>query len=267
MAKIGALAFRWVLWLACLPLLADEKVGMPDLAQVDQTCLPTSMANLIIWFGHHGYPKLILSGSTRDEAELHTVHQIMADTDARFDLGTEMDNVTSGIEKYIKDAGYSSTVEYRGLEGQGQPFTQDWLKENDEPNKGFILLLAYIHADLQTNNFTPAWNAGHAVTLVNAEPDMLLIHDPAHDEDQTGRKIITPFPLAQGTFHEMGKSESVAGLMLLNGSLLEGPPDSRVMLVGAVCITMQDNSKPSKSIAMMGAAGTIAGQGTPVTIN
>ena len=23
-------------------------------------------------------------------------------------------------------------------------------------------------------------NAGHAVTLVNAEPDMILIHDPAH---------------------------------------------------------------------------------------
>ena len=34
-----------------LPAVAIEKEGMPDLSQVDQTCLPTSTANLIVWFG------------------------------------------------------------------------------------------------------------------------------------------------------------------------------------------------------------------------
>jgi hypothetical protein len=38
---------------------------MPDLSQIEQTCLPTSTANLIIWFGNHGYPKLIASGDHR----------------------------------------------------------------------------------------------------------------------------------------------------------------------------------------------------------
>src|ERR1700683_2197804 len=45
-----------------LPASADEKEGMPDLGQQDQTCLPTSTANLIVWFGTHGYPKLIVNG-------------------------------------------------------------------------------------------------------------------------------------------------------------------------------------------------------------
>jgi hypothetical protein len=48
------LALWWALGAACLPLRADEKIGMPDLAQVEQTCLPTSTANLIIWSGRHG---------------------------------------------------------------------------------------------------------------------------------------------------------------------------------------------------------------------
>ena len=73
------------------------------------------------------------------------------------------------------------------------PFTQDWLQENDDPNKGFILLLAYVAFRSAIRiRFTTPWNAGHAVTLVNAEPDMILIHDPAHYDDEPGRKILTP---------------------------------------------------------------------------
>ena len=218
--------------------LAAEKPGMPDLAQVEQTCLPTSTANLILWFGRHGYPKLVPAGASEDEQDLHVVHRLMADTDARFDWGTRLDEVTLGIGKYIRDSGYDCTVEYRGLEGKGAPFSQSWLKENDGADKGFILLLAYCREDAQTRSFTPAWNAGHAVTLVNAEPDMLLIHDPAHSEDETGRKILTPFPISGGTWRDQSGIASVDGLLLLSGSLLEAPPHSLVMVAGAVCITM-----------------------------
>ena len=44
--------------------------------------------------------------------------------------------------------------------------------------------------DPASNTFTDAINAGHAVTLVNAEPNMILIHDPARK-----RSISSP-PLA-----------------------------------------------------------------------
>jgi hypothetical protein len=231
--------------LLAFPAWADEKEGMPDLSQIEQTCLPTSTANLMIWFGKHGYPKLILSGADEDERELHTVHRIMADTDARFDWGTRMESITVGIDKYIADAGYTGDVEYRGLTGK-KPFSQDWLQENNDPNKGFILLLAYIHVQYSPGNvlIRRALNVGHAVTLVNAEPDMLLIHDPAHENDETGRKIITPQAIAQGTLEEVGTNEPVAGLLLLSGSLLEAPPDSQVMLTGAVCVTMHPPGDP-----------------------
>ena len=260
---------RWLsVGLALLSLCsiqAAEKAGMPDLCQVEQTCLPTSTANLIIWLGNHGYPKLILSGESNDERYLHTVHQLMADTDARFDLGTRPDSITTGIEKYIKDAGYDCTVEYRGLEAK-TAFAPEWLQENNDPNKGFILLLTYCAYHPENNSFTNAWNAGHAVTLVNAEPDMLLIHDPAHEEDETGRKIITPQVITQATWNEPNGSIPIAGLMLLRGSLLEGPPNSEVMLTGAVCVTMHPDlprspdappqkAGPNEKIASTGGSG------------
>jgi hypothetical protein len=251
---------------AICPAFGDEKPGMPDLSQIEQTCLPTATANLMLWFGHHGYPKLIMSGATEDERDLHTVHQIMTDTDARFDFGTRQDKVTIGIEKFISDAGYSADVEYRGLGGEGEAFSPDWLKENDKSNKGFVLLLVYCRDDPQTHVYVPAWNAGHAVTLVNAEPDMLLIHDPAHEDDETGRKIITPYTLTEGTFRERGESAPVAGLMLLSGSLLEGPGDGDVMLSGAVCVTMHPIEAPSsrsKTTATETPAGNLAGNGAP----
>lgn len=258
--RLCAPAFWAVLGLAATfagPLRADEKVGMPDLSQVDQTCLPTSTANLILWFGKHGYPKLIMPGTTPDERESRTVHQIMADTDARFDWGTRMDAVTVGIEKYIHEAGYQCDVEYRGIEGKGAPFQEDWLKENDAPNKGFILLLLYCHVNPMNRTFTPAWSAGHAVTLVNPDPDAMLIHDPAHEDDETGRKIVTPTVIPDGTLVTYQGSESVAGLMLLSGSLLEAPDNATVMLSGAVCITMH----PANEGGLIG-MGTPAGSST-----
>jgi hypothetical protein len=270
------------------PLRAAEKEGMPDLAQEEQTCLPTSTANLIVWFGTHGYPKLIQPGDSRDDGYIHTVHAIMTSTDATYQLGTRTEAITYGISKYIQDAGYGCDVEYRGLDwSQAKypevvddkledkykpfqktplPFTQDWLQQNNDPNKGFILLLAYVDYDRTNNIFHDALNAGHAVTLVNAEPDMILIHDPAHYNDEAGRKIVTPEPLTGGTFQLPGYPAPVAGLMLLNGDLLE-PVDMLKLLTGAVCVTMHPLDQNSTVIASAGGGpnATIGGKGTPAT--
>lgn len=261
--------------LAPLPAAAQGKEGMPDLGQIEQTCLPTSTANLIVWFGLHGYPKLIVAGDNKDDGYIHTVHRIMDTTDARFDWGTAPDMIVVGIKKYIEDAGYSCDVEYRGL--SKAQFTQDWLKENDDPNKGFVLLLAYTAHNAGNDTYTNAFNAGHAVTLVNAMPDMILVHDPAHDEDQSGRKILTPQPLTSGTFVSRTGDAPVAGLMMLSGSQLEAPPDADVMLIGAVCITMHspgqkpsgrssDSSDgPTSSVGSSGSASPATAPAAPVS--
>ncbi|MEI9998497.1 MAG: hypothetical protein WDO13_04705 [Verrucomicrobiota bacterium] len=267
------------LGLALLPAHAAQKGGMADLCQEEETCLPTSTANLMIWFGKHGYPKLIKSGATDDERNLHTVHAIIESTNARYDLGTRTDGITSGIEKYIRSAGYSCDVEYRGLdwsqvkfpeivkdpEGdryklfykKPAAFSQDWLQENSDPNKGFILLLAYITYDRSTNSFSDAINAGHAVTLVSAEPTTVLIDDPAHWSDEPGLKILTPEVLTGGVFHLPGYDAPVDGLLLLSGSLLEAPPGAGVLLTGAVEVTMHPDSQGGSSvIASAGGAPT-----------
>ena len=269
--------------MAVLSAQAVEKGGMPDLGQEEQTCLPTSTANLIVWFGTHGYPKLIVKGDSKDDGYIHTVHAIMTATRANYDLGTRTDSITSGIHRYIHDAGYGCDVEYRGLDwsmakypnvvkdDEGdlfrknlktpEPFTQDWLQQNSDPNKGFILLLAYCNFDQNRSTFTNAYNAGHAVTLVNAEPDMILIHDPAHYSDEPGRKILTPEVLTGGVFQLPGYNAPVAGLMLLSGSELEAPPDAGVLLTGAVCITMHPDDDAGKVVASTTAApnSTIGG--------
>jgi len=267
------------------PASAVEKIGMPDLGQEAQTCLPTSTANLIVWFGTHGYPKLIVSGDSADDGYIHTVHALMTATNARYDLGTRPDAITYGISKYIRAAGYSCEVEYRGMDWSmarypqvvqdpdedkyrqdfkpPDAFTQDWLKENDNPNKGFILLLAYIKYDEQNNTFTDAIHAGHAVTLVNVEPDMLLVHDPAHYSDMPGRKILTPELLTGGTFQLPGYAAPVSGLLLLSGTMLQKPHNAGVMLTGAVCITMHPVGEGTKIIGSASGApnDTVAGNG------
>ena len=235
--------------LAFTSLSAADKSGMPDLSQVEQTCLPTSAANLLIWFGRHGYPKLIPDGATADERDLRVVHSIMQDTDARFDWGTRMDAITGGIGKYIRASGYEADVEYRGLDGAGPAFGQDWLDENDAANKGFILVLAYCHWNPETQVLTPALTGGHAVTLVSASRDTLLVHDPAHEDDETGRKILTPSLISSGVWLDASGARPVAGLLFLSGSLLQSPPNTKVLLLGAVCVTMhpQDDGKISSS--------------------
>ena len=266
-----------------LPARADQKSGMPDLAQEEETCLPTSTTNLIVWFGKHGYPKLIKPGDSADDGYIHTIHAIMGETNARYDLGTRTDAITSGIAKYITDAGYSCDVEYRGLDWSKvhftsvikdpdedkykdfenktpEAFTQDWLSDNSDLNKGFILLLAYCNFDRGNNTFHYAINAGHAVTLVDAQPDTLLIHDPAHWASMPGRKIVTPDVITNGTLGLPGYQAPVGGLLLLSGSELEAPPDAVVMLTGAVCITMHPDSTAVASVgAPAGAPGGTVG--------
>jgi hypothetical protein len=273
--------------LIVFPVLATEKEGMPDLGQEEGTCLPTSTANLIVWFGTHGYPKLIVNGDSKDDGYIHTVHALITATNATYQMGTRTEAITYGIRKYIRDAGYSCDVEYRGLDWSQakypeivadpdadkykqdfktpSPFTQDWLQENDDSNKGFILLLAYIKFNRTSNTFSDAINEGHAVTLVNAEPDMILIHDPAHEyDDEPGRKILTPELLTGGTFQLPGYDAPVSGLLLLSGTLMWTPPDAGIMLTGAVCVTMHPTSEGSKIIGSASGApnATVAGNGS-----
>jgi hypothetical protein len=272
--------------LTAFPAFAAEKGGMPCLSQEEETCLPTSTANLIIWFGQHGYPKLIVKSDSADDGYIHTVHAMITAVHATYQFGTDTMAITYGIQKYIQDAGYSADVEYRGLDwSQLQDkdviqdpdmeaykkayrtpaaFSQDWLQENDDPNKGFILLLVYSKYDPDNGTFSDPV-AGHAVTLVNAEPDTILIHDPANDANYPGRKLLTPRLLTGGTFNAPGFSASTTGLLLLDAPIDEmwRPDDGVILLTGAVCVTMHPNSNdPSLVKGTAGAPnGKIGGPG------
>src|SRR5277367_6072634 len=95
--KLCVLAGFCLTGMATLSAVALEKVGMPDLGQEEQTCLPTSTANLIVWFGLHGYPRLIVPGDSKEDGFIHTVHAIMTATRANYDFGTRTEGITYGI--------------------------------------------------------------------------------------------------------------------------------------------------------------------------
>ena len=132
-----ALAGLFLAVVLLTPARSEQKSGMPDLAQEEETCLPTSTTNLIVWFGTHGYPKLIVPGDSDDDGYIHTIHAVMAETDARYDMGTRTDAITGGIAKYIRDAGYNCDVEYRGIDwtkvkfADGLKKTIDWYRLNE----------------------------------------------------------------------------------------------------------------------------------------
>ena len=69
----------------------------------------------------------------------------------------------------------------------------------------------------------------------------------------------------RGSFDDDGSPVPVAGLLMLSGSLLEAPPDSQVMLTGAVCITLRQAGSASPG-PKAGPNALLAGPGgsTPV---
>ncbi len=249
------LAAFMALGLSCA---SAQKQGMPDLSQISQTCLPTATANLILYFGKNGFPNLIQKGPTPEERELRTVHMLMADTDANFDLGTRRDMAADGVRTYIESAGYACDVEFRGLGTKN--FAADWLKDNADPNTGFILFFAYVAYHNNNHTYSLALNQGHAVTLVTYSPGTLLIHDPAHRSYQIGRKILSTQPAEKGAyFVGGGKVASVDGFMEVSGSFLDAPPEATVMLVGALRVQMLPNKKPGEGtmLAAKGAGPTV----------
>jgi hypothetical protein len=268
-----------------LPALALEKIGMPCLSQEEETCLPTSTANLMVWFGQHGYPNLIKKGDDASDGYIHTVHAMITAVHATYQMGTDTVAITYGIQKYIREAGYSADVEYRGIDWSQlathdiikdpdldeyrkayrtpAAFSADWLQQNDDPNKGFILLVIYVKYDPDTGDFSNPF-AGHAVTLVNAEPDTIVIHDPANDASYPGRKIITPRVLTGGTFNAPGFQVSTAGLMILDAPIDEmwRPADGVILLTGAVCVTMHPDSNDTSIVkGTAGAPNGVIGSG------
>ena len=157
--------------------------------------------------------KLLPAGGTEDDRDWSVVQRVMTDMNARFDLGTSPRLMVSGIAKYIRDAGYYPDVEYRGLYVPGQAFNREWLAANDRPDTGFVLIFVYCQWDPGTRVLSSAQRIGHAVTLVDYEPDSLLIHDPAHRDDETGRKILTPQSLENATWQDPDSSQPADGLL------------------------------------------------------
>jgi len=257
--------------LGLLSASAAEKPGMPCLTQEEGTCLPTSTANLMVWFGLHGYPKLIVKGDSAANGYIHTVHAMITAVHATYQFGTDTMAITYGIQKYIRDAGYSADVEYRGIDWSQikskdiikdadldaykkayrtpAAFSQDWLQQNNDSNKGFILLVIYAKYNPETGVFSNPV-AGHAVTLVNAEPDTLVIHDPANDASYPGRKILTPRQLVGGSFEAPGFHASTEGLMILDAPIDEmwHPVNGVILLTGAVCVTMHPDSNETSIV-------------------
>jgi hypothetical protein len=229
------------------------KMGMPDLAQLQNNCLPTSAANLLIWFGQHGFPNLLADHLTSPLDTTAIVRDVMDRTRADYYTGTPSEYICTGLAQYIHDKGYGCTITYRGPATE-ERFSPSWLDENKIATKGFLLLFAYVKYVPSGGYYQSSSAFGHVVTLVSATPSgSLLIRDPRHREPDHGGKLIVPKMVRDASWKDVhGNVLSEQPLWIFDGAQLEANPGSQAILTGAIRIELlnSQDSEPENAISL-----------------
>ncbi len=227
--------------------ISTDKLAMPDLEQTKNNCVPTSAANLMLWFGENGFPQLMTVRAKDGKAENTesvdegVIRALVQRTKSDDKTGTPSDQMCSGLAKYVHDAGYGCTITYRGLL-TSKRFDLKWLDENRNHNTGFLLLFAYVKYDDGAKGYKTSADFGHAVTLVAATENGLLVNDPQHVSGQDGKRFLEVTVDDDSVWREeTGKIVAKHPLFVFNGEKLEAPPGSRAILTGAIRIVLLPN--------------------------
>ncbi len=233
----------------------DKAKGTPDYSQMDNAygglagngsfyCGPCSVSNGIMWLDDNGYPNLVTNTSDRKKDQ----HDMIIVMGSRKYMNTEnvgmapSRDVVRGVEDYIKDKGYSCTIEFQGIYFpppdkyiDSNRVVIDWIKEKVLGNTAVFLHVSWVRYDQSTDTYTA--RGGHWNTVTgygkksngSIDPRYILNHDPAKPSGKT--EYTRPTKFTSGTYKRGSKSWDLStGFYKYKGGVLDG----------IVAVTMKD---------------------------
>ncbi|MBI3309608.1 MAG: C39 family peptidase [Candidatus Melainabacteria bacterium] len=170
------------------------KLGMPNICQRNPRrqhlreqgkvfCAPASVANALIWQAKNYCPFLVKPQGKDSEqtTKLKLVEELAKLMDTISNKGTYINDLISGLRKYVRDRGYKVTTKWKGLDHRDEYHCTRltdprWLMESLMHDSNLILDIDITRAKSPVSKKPEA----HCVTAVGFfEPNnQLYIHDP-----------------------------------------------------------------------------------------
>jgi hypothetical protein len=241
-----AMALSWLsLSVSGLCAPAASKYTMPDLRQVDSTCFPNAAANLIYWFGQNGYPQLLPKEPDEKARQDKLVTRLIIQCRTTFLQGTPFQSLVDGISNYMSSCGCDAQLTYRGF--NSKELNEDWFKENEHDNKGFILCIGYCQLK-GDKDLVEERNTGHAVTLLQYTDHVAVLNDSAHAKGQSGRRVVRLASSGPIRYHSGNHHVYNCEVIYLEG-MPDLPKDVVATLIGAICVEMLPKRAADEKIA------------------
>jgi hypothetical protein len=213
--------------------------NMPNFKQSANMCGPTSAANLLFWFGKNGFTKLIPHSTDETDASHRLISKLIAECKSDQSIGTDNEDLISGIASYIRKCGYKPLVAYDGID-QDRPPQLEWISTRLRTSKGVLLGCNLYKRSSTSNTLLTDGSCAHSITLVEMEKDHLVIHDPERDsKEDTGRREIKLRKISLGVLKGRDFQIPANGFYEMTGISLSNEKDSVVILEDAIAVGVQ----------------------------
>ena len=206
-------------------------------------CVPVATANALVWYAQErGFSNLLpVTGLSITEKVAAVARKLGEDQymSTAPKGGTNPLQFLRGLSAYIKDAGYSSSVLYRGLWPMPRKYGKvevgapdiDWIQEKFSSGSAMFISLGFYKKGDRAGDLNRV--GGHQVTVVgfgvdksgHVDRDYVVLHDPDDGSRNVARRYLKLEPLRNRTFvdskgNEMDATDFLAvtdGMRLRSG--------------------------------------------------
>jgi hypothetical protein len=215
-----------------------SKSDMPDLMASANACLPTATANLLYWFGKHGFPAILPRREFDDEEQQATLKNIiMGVAGGNFENGTSAIPFAEKLQSFIESKGYHAQCSVVNFTHMSADMSWSLLRTNSRPDVGYLLMIIGGQYLYNGDQFQLDPRMGHAITLVDIGQKTLIIDDPAHAAFDSGRQTLQSLALTRANSYnsDTGQILPCDGCYLLTGQCLTGHD---LLMFGAIQVVI-----------------------------
>ncbi len=207
------------------------KSTMPNLCQVDKRsdflskspnpyCGPVAISNALIYLARNGFPMIIspMGKLSTLQAQFKLIELLAKYMNTTKPRGTDPLDLISGLEKYIRERGYRTSISSRGfledVKGDRDKYydssnipTPRWIMKGAIEDSNVVLNIGYYKRKGKGNDYKRS--NGHYVTVAGfkSTKDELIIHDPGPGRALANSKLVK---ISQGTLLEESEEERPA---------------------------------------------------------